>query len=126
MCMQFAEKIKYLTNEPTIQCYHCGICGGSCPLRFAMEHSPMQIIRMVNLELEEKIFSTNTIWICSTCYACQVRCPQGINIPKIMEALRQMRLRKNADHVHLKNIPRVEIRKLPQVALISNQRKFSA
>jgi heterodisulfide reductase subunit C len=91
-----------------------------------MEHSPMQIIRMVNLGLKEQIFSTNTIWICSTCFLCQVRCPQGIKIPKIMEALRQMRLRKNEDHVHLRDIPREEVRILPQIALISNQRKFSA
>jgi heterodisulfide reductase subunit C len=124
--MGFAEKIEYLTGERTSQCYQCGLCSGACPLRFAMDYSPMQIIRMVNLGLEEKIFSSNTIWICSTCFTCQARCPRGIDIPKIMEGLRQMLLRKNVDHVHLKDISKEEIRGLPQIAMVSSQRKFSA
>lgn len=125
--MGFTEKIDYLTKgESVVSCYQCGICSGSCPLRFAMDASPMQIVRMVHLGLEEKIFSSNTIWICSTCYTCQARCPRGIDIPKIIEALRQMRLRKNVDHVHLKEISKEEISKLPQIALISNFRKFTA
>jgi len=124
--MEFLKKIDYLAGESIEQCYQCGICGGSCPLRFAMDHSPMQIIRMVYLKLEEEIFSSNTIWICSTCFTCQTRCPRGIDIPKIMEALRQISLRKNVTYVHLKDIPKEEIRRLPQIALISNQRKFSA
>ena len=124
--MQFEEKMKTLVNEKTMQCYQCGICSGACPMRFAMDTSPMQIVRMVNLELEDKILSSNSMWICGACFSCQVKCPQGVNIPRIMEALRQMQLRKKKDHVHLKEIPRVEIRKIPQVALISNQRKLAA
>ena len=124
--MEFAKKIEYLTSETTVTCYQCGICGGSCPLRFSMDNSPMQIIRMVNLGLEEKALSSNTIWVCSTCFTCQARCPQEIDIPKIMEGLRQMCLRKNVDHVHLKDIPEEELEDMPQIALISNQRKFAS
>jgi heterodisulfide reductase subunit C len=91
-----------------------------------MDASPMQIIRLVNLEMEAAIFSANTIWICSTCFACEARCPQGIKIPRIMEALRQIKLRKKQDHVHLNNISTEELNKLPQIALVSNQRKYAA
>ena len=124
--MQFAEKIKYLTGEDTIECYQCGICSGTCPMRFAMDKSPMQIIRMVNLGLEEAIFSSNTLWICSTCFACQTRCPRGIDIPTVLEALRQMTLRKKEDHIRLMDIHKEEIRELPQIALVSNQRKLTS
>jgi len=126
MYMRFAEKIRYLTDESTVECYQCGICSGTCPLRFAMDKSPMQIIRMVNLELEENIFSSNTMWVCSTCFACQTRCPRGIDIPTVMEALRQMILRKKVDHIHLKDVSKEEIRDLPQIALVSNQRKSAS
>jgi heterodisulfide reductase subunit C len=91
-----------------------------------MEASPMQLIRLVNLEMEAAIFSVNTIWICSTCFSCQARCPQGIKIPRIMEALRQMQLRKKQDYVHLNDIPPEELTKLPQIAIVSNQRKYAA
>lgn len=123
--MEFIEKMDYLTGEGTTQCYQCGICSGTCPLREAMDHSPMQIIRMVNLGMDEKIFSSNTIWICSTCFSCQIRCPRGIHIPKIMEALRQIRLRSDVDHVHLKDIDTEDVHDLPQIAIVSNQRKYS-
>lgn len=127
VCMEFAEKIAYLTKSAsTKECYQCGICSGTCPMRFAMDKSPMQIIRMVNLGLEEEIFSSNTMWVCSMCFHCQARCPQGIDIPTILEALRQMSLRKKVDYVNLNEIPREEIRKLPQIALVMNQRKLSA
>ena len=124
--LQFVEKIRHLTSESTFQCYQCGICSGACPLRIAMDNSPMQIIRMIELGLEEKLFSSNTIWICSTCFSCQIRCPQGINIPKLMEALRQIHLRRTEDQVRLQDLTQAEYQKLPQIALISNQRKFGA
>lgn len=124
--MRFLEKLEYLTGEETASCYQCGICSGTCPVRFSMDSSPMQIIGMVNRGLEERIFSSNTIWICSTCFSCQVKCPRGINIPKIFEALRQMRLRKGEDRIKLDEIPLDELQALPQIALISNQRKFSS
>ncbi|UCH37020.1 MAG: 4Fe-4S dicluster domain-containing protein [Candidatus Bathyarchaeota archaeon] len=124
--MNFNEKIKYLTGESTTRCYQCGICSGSCPLRSAMDVSPMQLIRLINLEMEATIFSVNTFWICSTCFSCQARCPQGIKIPRLMEALRQMQLRKSRDYVHLNDVPQAELNKLPQIAIVSNQRKYAA
>lgn len=124
--MELVEKIQNISGESVLSCYQCGLCSGSCPLRFAMDLSPTQVIRLIQLESIEKILSSNTFWICSTCFSCFARCPREINITKIMEALRQIKLRRDQDHIDLRDIPKEELRRIPPIALISNFRKTTA
>ena len=124
--MDLAEKVRNISGVDVLSCYQCGLCSGSCPVRFAMDISPTQVIRLVQLGAIEKIFSSNTFWICSTCFSCESRCPRKINITKIMEALRQIRLRKDQDRIVMGEIPKEELRKLPPIALVSNFRKTTA
>jgi heterodisulfide reductase subunit C len=88
-----------------------------------MDSSPTQVIRLVQTGNVEKIFDSNAFWICSTCFACQARCPRNINITKIMEALRQIRLRRDQDKNALSEIEKEELKILPPIALVSNFRK---
>lgn len=124
--MDLAEKVKSISGEDVLSCYQCGLCSGSCPVRFAMDLSPTQVIRLVQVGNIEKIFESNTFWICSTCFACQARCPRKINITKIMEALRQIRLRRDQDKIAVDEIPKEELKILPPIALVSNFRKTTA
>jgi heterodisulfide reductase subunit C len=91
-----------------------------------MDLSPTQVIRLIQLGKIEKILSSNTYWICSTCFNCFVGCPREINITKIMEALRQIKLREGEEKMDLKNIQREELKKIPPIALISNFRKTTS
>jgi len=102
------------------------MCSASCPVRFAMDLSPTQVIRLVQVGKVERIFESNTFWICSTCFACQARCPRNINITKVMEALRQIKLRKEQDVISINKIPKEELKILPPIALVSNFRKTTA
>jgi len=124
--MELVEKVKNISGENVLSCYQCGLCSGSCPLRFAMDLSPTQVIRLIQLGSIEKILSSNTFWICSTCFSCFARCPREINITKIMEALRQIKLRRDQDHIDLRDIPKEELRRIPPIALISNLRKTTS
>ncbi|MBA7676377.1 hypothetical protein ES703_84618 [subsurface metagenome] len=69
---------------------------------------------------------STTIWVCSTCFNCEIRCPRGIDIANVMEALRQTVLRTNYDRVSLDDLTPEDLRELPQIAIISNQRKLTA
>ncbi|MFX0197444.1 MAG: 4Fe-4S dicluster domain-containing protein [Candidatus Hodarchaeota archaeon] len=124
--MELVAKVANISGENVLSCYQCGLCSGFCPLRFAMDLSPTQVIRLVQLGSVEKILSSNTYWICSTCFACYTGCPRGINITKIMEALRQIKLREGGDHINLSAIPKEELGKIPIIALISNFRKTTS
>ena len=124
--MDLARKVEDISGESVLSCYQCGLCSGFCPLRFAMDLSPTQVVRLVQLGAIEKILSSNTYWVCSTCFNCYVGCPRGINITKVMEALRQIKLRDEGDTVDLAAIHREELRKIPPIALISNFRKTTS
>lgn len=79
-------------NIPT--CMQCGICAGSCPVSHEMDHTPRQLVRMIQLGLKKEVLSSNTIWICTTCFSCSVRCPRGIYPTELMETLRPIALKE--------------------------------
>ncbi len=121
----FKAKVEELSGENINLCFQCGACSSGCPLTAEMDLLPSTVIRFVQLGLDDALES-KTIWVCSTCFNCEVRCPRGIDVANVMEALRQMVLRTKYDRVSLDDLTPEEIRELPQVALISNLRKLTA
>ncbi len=70
-------------------CIQCGTCSATCPTAYAMDYSPRQVWRMVALGMREQVLNSRTFWLCTTCKACQVRCPRGINLMESMIALKE-------------------------------------
>ncbi|MBC8212265.1 MAG: 4Fe-4S dicluster domain-containing protein [Gammaproteobacteria bacterium] len=68
-------------------CMQCGVCAGSCPLGDAWEHSPQKIFMMIRANRREQVLSSDSMWMCTSCYHCVVRCPRGLPIPHIMHGL---------------------------------------
>ncbi len=122
---RFLKKVESLSGEDILLCFQCGECTACCPMAHEMDILPSTLIRLVQLG-QEDVLKSNTIWVCSSCLDCFTRCPLEIDLAKIIEALRQMNLRKNVDYVRLNEIPKEEIRRIPQIALISNLRKFTS
>jgi len=92
----FIEEIKKIPGGDNIlDCIQCGVCAGSCHARFAMDYSPMQILKMAHLGLKQEVLSSSTIWTCASCYTCASRCPRGINIPAIMSGFKNMAIKNN-------------------------------
>jgi len=122
----FVKKVEEISGEKLPACYQCGKCSAGCPMSFAMDLLPNQIIRLVQLGLEEDIVKSKTIWLCASCLTCALRCPRGVDLAKIMEALRLLTLRKNIDCVKISEIPKETIAELPQMALVGGFRKLTA
>ncbi|TET37993.1 MAG: 4Fe-4S dicluster domain-containing protein [Dehalococcoidia bacterium] len=122
----FVKKVEEISGETLPSCYQCGKCSAGCPMSFAMDLLPNQIIRLVQLGLEEDIANSKTIWFCASCLTCSVRCPRGVDLSRIMEALRLITMRKNIDYVKISAIPGEIIAELPQIALVSSFRKLTA
>jgi heterodisulfide reductase subunit C len=70
-------------------CFQCKKCSGGCPLTFAMDLFPDQVIRLALLGQEEEVLGSRTIWVCSSCETCTSRCPNGIDIAGVMDWLKQ-------------------------------------
>jgi len=88
----FAKLVAQESGENLLACYQCQKCSAGCPVAYAMDILPNQVIRMVQFGLREKVLSSHTIWICASCYTCSVRCPNDIDIAKIMDVLRHIAL----------------------------------
>jgi len=91
----FTEVRKIAERTNFMDCMQCGVCSGSCPARFAMDFSPMQIIKMIQLGLKNIVLSSSTIWICAQCQTCLTRCPREVNIPLLMSSLKNIAIREN-------------------------------
>jgi len=89
-----ADIMKMRSGQNVLDCIQCGICAGSCPAAWAMDFTPMQIVRMLHLGMKETALSSTTIWICASCYTCSTRCPRGIDIPFLMSTLKNIAIRE--------------------------------
>ena len=68
-------------------CMQCGVCAGSCPLGNAWEHPPQEIFMMIRAGKREAVLSSDSMWMCTSCYNCIARCPRGLPITHIMHGL---------------------------------------
>lgn len=89
------------------KCYQCGKCSAGCPVASEMEYPPSMVMRMLQTENpanDEKVLRSNTIWLCLTCEMCLSRCPMEIDIPSMMDNLRQQSLKQGKQSPQAKNV----------------------
>ena len=70
-------------------CMQCGVCSGSCPLGPYWEHPPQEIFMMIRAGERDAVLNSSSMWMCTSCYNCIVRCPRGLPITHIMHGLAQ-------------------------------------
>ncbi len=119
---ELVKEVEELSGENLFGCYQCGTCSAGCPFVQDMDLSPDEIIRYVILDRKE-VLNSKTIWLCSACFTCAERCPRDINITKIMEALRQIVLRKKIDKTNIRKISKEEMETIPQLGFVCLFRK---
>jgi heterodisulfide reductase subunit C len=86
----FLEAVDAKSGESVSRCYQCRKCTNGCPLAFAMDVMPNQVMRMVQLGLEDEVLGSKTVWLCASCQTCTTRCPNDIDIAHVMDTLRQL------------------------------------
>ncbi len=123
---EFIEKVQRLSGQNIYKCFQCGTCGGACPMSDHMDTVPRRIMRMAQLGLEEDVCETKGYWTCASCHTCTVNCPRGIDLAKVMEAIRQITLRKNINIVEPSQLDEETVKELPQIALVSCFRKLTS
>lgn len=89
-----AEVLRQQRQIAVTECYQCAKCSAGCPLTFAMDFLPHEIIRLTGLGQEEAILGSQTIWVCSSCETCTTRCPNDIDIAGVMDYWREVAARR--------------------------------
>jgi heterodisulfide reductase subunit C len=93
---QFLDLIKTMSGDDNIdRCIQCGTCSSSCPMSVYMDFPPRKIMAMVKNGFKDEALRSFTIWLCSSCYTCQVRCPAKIKITDVMYALKRLAIQEH-------------------------------
>ena len=90
-------------------CMQCGVCSGSCPLGPHWDHPPQELFMMIRANKREEVLESSSMWMCTSCYNCIVRCPRGLPITHIMHGLATMPSgsgwpRKSSRHASLRDL----------------------
>ncbi|MDR2966827.1 MAG: CoB--CoM heterodisulfide reductase subunit C [Methanobacteriaceae archaeon] len=71
-------------------CFQCGTCTGGCPSGRRTPYRIRQIVRKCLMGLKDEVISDPALWLCTTCYTCQERCPREIKIVEIVKMARNI------------------------------------
>lgn len=100
----FLEQVEEASSQKVRVCYQCGKCSAGCPVAYAMDLLPNQVMRLVQLGLKDEALSCSTIWLCASCETCATRCPREIEIVRVMDALRHRSHREDY-HSPVREVP---------------------
>ena len=88
---EFMQAVLHLPDGEKIkECIQCGTCSGACPTSHAMDYTPREIIAALRAGMLDRVLDSNTVWMCSSCYGCTVRCPAGIKLTDVMYQLKSL------------------------------------
>jgi heterodisulfide reductase subunit C len=78
-------------GEGIRSCFGCKACTAACPVEVAdKRYDPRKIIRMVLLGMVKEVLTSDSIWLCTSCYGCHEVCPQNVRFTEVMFALKNL------------------------------------
>ncbi len=93
--------IKEIFKDPRIpeefglnRCIQCGNCSASCPAARYTDYRPRKIIQDILIGAREKLIQSEDIWLCFSCFSCNLRCPRNNNPGLVIHIIRQMAVRE--------------------------------
>ncbi len=93
----FVEEVNQRSGQCISLCWHCKTCSGGCPFSESMDFHPNAVIRLAQLGLRREALQCSSIWLCVGCNTCNIQCPNGIDIPAVNTALREIAIESDID-----------------------------
>ena len=87
---EFHQKFIDAGVETVDHCFQCGTCGGSCPSGRRTPYRVRKLVRNCLLGLKDEVISDDALWMCTTCFTCQERCPRGVKIVDVVKQARRI------------------------------------
>ncbi|MFH0809017.1 MAG: 4Fe-4S dicluster domain-containing protein [Pseudomonadota bacterium] len=121
---EFVKRIQQVAGQGVYACYQCGKCTAGCPMAAEMDLTPNQVMRYAQFGLGEKLRGCRTVWLCASCFTCSARCPKGVKIAEVMEAIRVVLIRNERGGPGPQAV-KINEDGLPPIAIISALRKLT-
>ncbi len=90
----FIRKVEEESGQVVSRCYQCGNCTAGCPMSFTYDYSASRLMRLIQAGQKETVLSSKALWMCASCETCTQRCPNNIDVAKILETCRHMARRE--------------------------------
>lgn len=81
-------------GERVRECMQCGTCSGSCPVSYCMDNPPRKLFAMIRAGLRDQVLQSESLWLCTSCYMCSLRCPKQIPVTDIIYALKRIAMKE--------------------------------
>ena len=81
--LQFTKDVLALAGPEVRSCIQCGTCSAACPTAHLMDNSIRRLVKLVLEGKKVEALQSRSIWLCTSCLLCTVRCPRGIK-PKVL------------------------------------------
>lgn len=88
--MEFKSEVLRLAGLEMQTCIQCGTCSASCPTAHLMNPSIRKLVKLCLEGRKEEALHNETLWLCTSCLLCTVRCPRGIRPKAIVSALKDI------------------------------------
>jgi len=89
-----ARTVEEMTGVELGVCFQCRKCTCGCPVSAMTETTPSEIMRRLHLGAGEELLASDLVWVCASCETCSARCPMGIDVAKVIDALRALALER--------------------------------
>jgi len=120
----FKKEVMRLAGDEVKTCIQCGTCSASCPTAHLMNPSIRKLVKLCLEGRQKEALDNETLWLCTSCLLCTVRCPRGIRPKMVVSALKELADRekiaspgKNYDHLFSKQI--ADYGRISELPLIS-------
>jgi len=88
--LSFDALLPELDGATLSGCFQCQKCSSGCPIAAQADVKPHEIVRLAQLGARQELLSSRFIWECTSCGTCEARCPQGVDLPAAIDALRRL------------------------------------
>ena len=93
--LEFADTVKLAGGIDVNWCFQCGKCASGCPVSYAMDYTPTQLIHAIQLGLSDLVLNSKTMWLCASCQTCTTRCPQDVDIAEVLDTVKIVAQQRN-------------------------------
>ena len=93
--VEFKQEVLRLVGPEMLTCIQCGTCSASCPTAHLMNPSIRKLVKLCLEGRKEEALHNETLWLCTSCLLCTVRCPRGIRPKAVVSALKDIAERES-------------------------------
>ena len=90
------DTVQKMSDVDLSLCFQCKKCSSGCTVTGIVKSPPSEVIRCLQLGAGNELLNSDLLWTCVSCETCFARCPMGIDLVAVMDALRALAVKRKA------------------------------